>query len=216
MSTEAGREGSGREANGREPEAADFSAARVQGPRRVQPILVAGWLVVLGGVVALGLSGRSTQSGTGAGAVASIGQSVSARPSTAPQPTLVARLPDFPADLTPVQTNGPGPIQLQAQRQASSVFVHGDIYAANITWVFFSLQGPDGRVAGWASVSVPGSAGPAAASGAPAMRFDVELAVPDDFNQGPLAVLAHAYNSHGVLVSASSIDLRRDGPAPTG
>lgn len=204
------------EGPGREPEAADFSAARVEGPRRMQPILVAAWLVALGGMVALGLIGRSTDPGTGAGAIASVGQSVSARPSATSQPTLIARLPDFPADVTPVQTNGPGPIQLQAQRHASRVFVHGDIYAADITWVFFSLQGSDGRIAGWASVSVPGSVGPAAASGGPAMRFDVELAVPSDFNEDALLVLAHAYNAHGVLVSATSVDLRSGRPAPTG
>jgi hypothetical protein len=214
VSEAAGREG-GREANGREPETADFSAVRVQGPRRWQPILVAAWLVALGGMVALGLSGRSADSGTGTGAVPSIGQSVSARPSATTQPTLIARFPGFPADVTPVQTSGPGQIQLQAQRHASSVFVHGDIYAPDITWVFFSLQGPDGRVAGWASVSVPGSVGPAAASGGPAMRFDVELAVPSDFNEGTLLVLAHAYNAHGVLVSATSVDLRSGPPAPT-
>lgn len=208
--------GPGPEADGREPETADFSAVRVQGPRRWQPILVAAWLVALGGMVALGLSGRSTDSGTGTGAVPSIGQSVGTRPSATSQPTLIARVPGFPADVTPVQTSGPGPIQLQAQRHASSVFVHGDIYAADITWVFFSLQGPDGRVAGWASVSMPGSVGPAAASGGPAMRFDVELAVPSDFNEGTLLVLAHAYNTHGVLVSATSVHLRSGPPAPTG
>jgi len=48
------------------------------------------------------------------------------------------------------------------------------------------------------------------------MRFDVELAVPSDFNEGTLLVLAHAYNAHGVLVSATSVDLRSGRPAPTG
>jgi hypothetical protein len=209
-------EGPGREANGRERETADFSAVRLQGPRRQQPILVAAWLVALGGMVALGLSGRSTDSGTGTGAAASIGQSVSARPSATSEPTLIARLPGFPADVMPVQTSGPGPIQLQAQRHAGRVFVHGDIYASDITWVFFSLQGSDGRIAGWASVSVPGSVGPAAASGGPGMGFDVELAVPSDFYEGALVVLAHAYKPHGVLVSATGVNLRGGPPAPTG
>ena len=207
--------GAGREARGRAPETADFTAARVQGPRRRQAILVAGWLVVLGGAVALGLSGRSTDTAAGAGAAASMGPRVSARPTTPPRST-TGRLPEFPASTTPVETSGPGPIQLLAQRQANTVFIHGDVYAVDITWVFFSLQGPDGRVAGWASVSVPGSAGPATASGAPALRFDVELAVPSDFNQGPLVVMAHAYNAHGSLVSATSLALRLEGdPQPS-
>jgi hypothetical protein len=192
---------------------ADFTAARVQGRRRWQPILVAGWLVLLTGVVALGLSGRSTDSAAGVGGIASIAPVITARATTAPGPT-VSRLPDFPADTTPVQTSGPGAIQLLAQRHVRTVYIHGDIYAVDITWVFFSLQAADGRVAGWASVSVPGSAGVAAASGAPALRFDVELAVPSDFSQGPLVVLAHAYNAHGLLVSATSLDLRRDGDPP--
>jgi len=199
---------------GRKPETADFSAARVQGPRRRQPLLLAGWLVVLTGVVALGLSGRPNESAVGAGAVASSAPVITARGTTAPRPT-VGRLPDFPADTTPVQTSGPGPIQLLAQRHARTVYIHGDIYAVDITWVFFSLQGTDGRVAGWASVSVPGSVGVAAPSGAPALRFDVELAVPSDFNQGGLLVLAHAYNAHGVLVSATSVDLRREADPTT-
>ena len=204
------------EGAGRKPETADFTAARVQGPRRRQPILVAGWIVVFSGVVALGLSGRSADSAADAGALASIGPLITARATTAPRPTM-GRAPDFPADTTPVQTSGPGPIQLLAQRHAGTVFVHGDIYAVDITWVFFSLQGTDGRVAGWASVSVPGSAGVAAASGAPALRFDVELAVPSDFSQSQLVVLAHAYNAHGLLISATSLDLRRDGyPPPAG
>ena len=203
------------EGTGHEPEIADFTAARVQGPRRWQPILVAGWLVVLAGVVALGLSGRSTDTTPGAGLIASTGPPITAQPTAAPQPTM-GRLPDFPAETTPVQTSGPGPIQLLAQRQATTVFVHGDVYALNITWVFFSLQAADGRVAGWASVSVPGSTRPAAASGAPALRFDVELPIPNDFNQGSLVVLAHAYNAHGSLVSATSLDLRREGSPPPG
>ena len=184
---------------GREPEIADFTAARVQRPRRWQPVVVAGWLVVLAGFVALGLSGRSTDSSAGVGAA----------------PSIAPPVPTFPSGTMPVETSGPGPIQLLAQRDANGVFIHGDVYAADITWVFFSLQAADGRVAGWASVSVPGSAGPAA-SGAPALRFDVELAVPSNFNPGPLAVLAHAYDAHGALVSATSLDLRLGGgPAPT-
>lgn len=200
------------EGAGREPETADFSAARVQGPRRRQPILVAGWLVVLGGVVALGLSGRSASVATGAGAIASIGPRLSASPTTAPQPTM-GRLPDFSADTAPVQTSGPGPIQLLAQREASTVFVHGDVYAANITWVFFSLQAADGRGVGWASVSVPGSAG-GVAPGGPALRFDVELAVPNDLSASSLVVLAHAYNAQGSLVSATSLSLAPSGDSP--
>ena len=197
----------------RTPETADFTAARVQGPRRWQPILVAGWLVVLAGVVALGLSGRSNESVDGAGAIASMGPRITAQPTAVPRPT-TGRLPDFPADTTPVQTSVPGPIQLLAQRHADTVFVHGDVFAPNITWVFFSLQAADGRVAGWASVSVPGSTGAAAATGEPALRFDVELPIPNEFNQGQLVVQAHAYNAQGLLVSATSLDLRRAGDPP--
>jgi hypothetical protein len=123
----------------------------------------------------------------------------------------MGRVQDFPTDTAPVQTNGPGPIQLQAKRRAETVFVHGDVFAVNITWVFLSLRGPDGRVAGWASVSVPGSASMVSGSGAPALRFDLELAVPSDFNRGGLVVQANAYNAHGALVESTGVDLA---PAP--
>src|SRR5207247_10276387 len=126
---------------------------------------------VRAGALSRRLSDRSPESAAVACASASIGPQITARPTTAPQPP-TGRLPDFTADTTPVQTSGPGPIQLLAQRHADTVFVHGDVFAPNITWVFFSLQAADGRVAGWASVSVPGSTGAAAATGEPALRFD--------------------------------------------
>jgi hypothetical protein len=188
----------------------DFASARVGGTRRRPPMVLLGWLVVLGGVVALGVSGRSTggedaQPGTGR-AIASVGTRITTLPSAPPQPT-IAMVPGNPIVDGPVQTNGEGPIQLQAQRHPGTVFVHGDVYAVNITWVFLSLRAADGRVAGWASVSVPGSATMVSGTGKPALRFDVELAVPADFNDGALVVQANAYNAHGTLVESTGVDL---------
>jgi hypothetical protein len=187
----------------------DFTSARVAGAQRRPPLLLLGWLVLLGGVVALGVSGRSADDNTtapqgGAGAIASIGARLTTLP-TAPAPTS-GSLPRMPV-VAPVQTNEAGPIQLQAQRHRETVFVHGDVYAVNITWVFLSLRAADGRVAGWASVSVPGSASMVGGTGKPALRFDIELAVPAGFSDGPLVVQANAYNVHGTLVESTGVDL---------
>jgi hypothetical protein len=53
-------------------------------------------------------------------------------------------------------------------------------------------------------VSVPGAAGPAA-SGAPTLRFDVELAIPTAFD-GDLWVQAHAYDAQFGLVASARVD----------
>jgi hypothetical protein len=200
------------EGGGPGEEHADFAAARVSAPLRRPPILLLAWLVVLGGVVALGLSGQSAGD-TGAaplgGAIATLSARITALPTVPVSPT-VGTVPPSPLQLAPIESNGPGPIQLLARRHPETVFVHGDVYAENITWVFLSLRGADGRVAGWASVSVPGSASMVRGAGTPALRFDVELAVPSDFNGGPLVVEANAYDTHGKLVESTSVDLALD------
>jgi hypothetical protein len=81
-----------------------------------------------------------------------------------------------------------------------------------VTWVFVSLQDDSGRVAGWASVSVPGAAGPGNGDG-PTLRFDVELAVPAGF-EGRLWVQANAYDAAGTQIASSRLDLPPDGETP--
>jgi len=199
--------------NQRPPEHADF-AGRVGGARRRPPFAALGWMVILGSVVAIGLSGRIG----GAGATSTPGTTAAA---TAAAPTervpssfrLVEGThsprfdPDFPtpAPGNPTVTSEPGPIALEATRNPSSVFVHGDVFADQVTWVFVSIQTLDGQVGGWTSVSIPGAAGES--KGRPALRFDVDLAVPTAMATGVLMVQANAYNAKGVLVASTRVRL---------
>ena len=148
--------------NERTPESADF-AGRIRAPRRRPPIAVLGWVAVLGAIVALGLSGQPTQSGATSPATAAPGTDVArAGAASASQPRPSYRLvgdttpprfdPDFPtfSSSAGIWTSPPGPINLQASRHPSTVFVHGDVFAQQVTWVFVSLQSLDGQVGGWA------------------------------------------------------------------
>lgn len=166
-------------------------------------------MVVLVAVVAAGLSGR-----LGAG---SFPKDVAIGPTGAPTPEQSAfvrpavpappgrGLPSFAPGAGPIFTSAPGPMQLQAQRHPETIFVHGDVDAARITWVFVSVQDEVGRVAGWSSVSVPGEAGPNK-KGGPTLRFDTELAIPDDFG-GRLFVRAQAYDASGKIVASVSVEI---------
>jgi len=202
---------------GRPPESADFAAARVGGSRRRPPIAVLAWVLILGGMVAVGLGGRSGSGGGGAAGGQTTGVA-GVVPTLAPPAPSFLRLvegtksprfdPDFPTlpPRNPTETGPPGPIELQATRHPSTVFVHGDVFAEQVTWVFVSLQTLDGQVGGWASVSIPGAAGEAK-DNRPALRFDVELAVPTAMATGVLTVQANAYNSGGNLIASTRVRL---------
>lgn len=183
----------------RVPESASFDAARVRGPRFQPPIVVAGFLVLLVTIVALGVGGQVNpattpppnaalaSSGVPVPTVAAASAAPSAQSARGPRAT-----PPAPA---PVMTSGPGPIQIVAQRSTAGMFIHGDVFASRVTWVYVSVSDDTGIVAGWASVSVPGAAGASQGAG-PALRFDIEIAVPAAFN-GRLWVTANAYNDAG-------------------
>jgi hypothetical protein len=200
----------------RAPEHADFAAARVGGSRRRTPLTALGWLVVLGGVVAVGLSGRTGDAGADGGGVTTppaAGHAAATRlPSSSIRIVEGTRSPRFDPDFPTLPprsveaTSEPGPINLDATRQSSSVFVHGDVFAENVTWVYVSLQTPDGRVAGWASVSIPGAAGDGRDQ-RPALRFDVELAIPTAMASGALSVQANAYDVSGTVIASTRVRL---------
>lgn len=163
-------------------------------------------MAVLGLVAAAGVGGR-----LGGGSFPTGGGELTA-PSASPPPAELivdpnpfasAGMPAFPEDTGPIYTSAPGPMEVQAKRHPATVFVHGDVHAARITWVFVSVLDDVGRVAGWTSVSVPGAAGPNA-SGGPSLRFDVELAIPADFDVR-LWVRAQAYDADGTIVASSSV-----------
>jgi hypothetical protein len=199
---------------GRTPEGAEFGTTALRAARR-PPVFVVGWVLILAAFVAVGLSGRSDDSGANTtGGV---------QPTTAAVDTAgaggVARVmprrsfPEIPPRFDPTypelgvtQTSAPGPISLQATRHPSTVFVHGDVFAQRVTWIFVSLQSLDGQVGGWASVSIPGAAGDGG-DHRPALRFDVELAIPTTMAAGVLAIQANAYDAAGNLVASTGVRL---------
>ena len=189
----------------RPPESAAFQPERVGGPRRTRPPLVASaFMLVLVLVVAAGVSGRLSPGPFPKDVVLA---SPTATPVVASVsfPTVPPALPAFPDDTGPIYTSAPGPMHVEAKRHPQTIFVHGDIDAKRITWVYVGVLDDLGRVAGWTSVSVPGTAGPNA-NGGPALRFDVELAIPNDF-QGRLWVRAVAYGADGKVVASTNVEI---------
>jgi hypothetical protein len=164
---------------------------------------------VLAGAVGLGLSGRSPgEAGAGPATTAAFAAGT-------PEPTIrqiptqtpVERIPLPPA---PVITSQPGgPISLQIQRHTESLFVHGDVNVAAITWVFVSVIDDDGQVMGWSSVSVPGGVGSGRDHG-PALRFDVEIPMPD-WAINRLWVQATVYDATGRIVGTERLGIDTDG-----
>lgn len=199
---------------GREPESASFETARLRPRRGTQPIFIVGFLAVIGGVVAVGLGGRSVAQPTlppialDTAAPATIAATVQPSPEPSPEPSPAIFIPHATANAAPVYATGPGQLELRAQRLPASLYVHGDVFVPQVTWVFVSLQDGAGRVAGWASVSVPGAAGPARDKG-PTLRFDVEMNVPDGFG-APLWLNANAYDAEGALMTSVRLEI---GPA---
>jgi hypothetical protein len=194
---------------GRPPDSASFETARLGGRRPARPPIVASaFVLVLGLVAAAGVGGR-----LGAGAFPLGGENIalaSADPtpvetvaSFAPPTPMIG--PAFPEDTGPIYTSAPGPMQVQAKRHPTTIFVHGDIDAERITWVYVGVLDDSGRVAGWTSVSLPGAAGPNTVGG-PNVRFDVELAIPADV-QGRLWVRALAYDANGKLAASTSVEI---------
>jgi hypothetical protein len=164
---------------------------------------------VLAGAVGLGLSGRSSgEAGVGTATTATLaartpGPTIRQVPTQAPSD----RIPLLPA---PVITSQPGrPISLQIQRDTESLFVHGDVNVAAITWVFVSVIDDDGRVVGWSSVSVPGGVG-SGQDHRPALRFDVEIPMPD-WATNRLWVQATAYDATGRIVGTERLGVDTDG-----
>ncbi len=200
---------------GRAPEGATFEAIRIGGRRQRPPFFVLAFAAVLTGLVAVGLGTRAPAGGGGVpGSPAAVASGLRT-PAPVPSRGIVAaptsRL-SSPA-MAPVVTSGPGPIVIQARRHPETMYVHGDVFVERVTWVFVSLQDASGRVAGWASVSVPGAVGPAVDDG-PTLRFDVEVAIPAHLNTGSLSIQVNAHDSDGKLVANTRLEIDRDGRGP--
>jgi hypothetical protein len=209
---------------GREPESAPFEAIRVGARRTRPPFFVFGFLAVIAALVVVGVGGRGPAGRGPAGPTsappvavdsASLGPVRGPVLASPPRGVLPGASPGASTvaspDAAPILTSGPGPIQIVARRHPETMFIHGDVFVPRVTWVFVSLQDDAGRVAGWASVSVPGAAGPGVGSG-PTLRFDVEVALPDGY-EGRLWIQANAYDADGARIANTRLEVPPDGDA---
>ncbi len=195
----------------RGPEGATFEAVRIGARRQRPPIVVLGFAAVIVGLVAVGLGTRSPGGGP-----AVLGSPVALASGRTSAPVATRRVVSGSSselsspDMAPVVTSPSGPIVIQARRHPETMYVHGDVFVERVTWVFVSLQDVSGRVAGWASVSVPGAVGPGVEDG-PTLRFDIELALPSHLNDGSLWIQVNAHDSDGKLVANTRLEIDRDG-----
>lgn len=191
----------------REPESASFEAARVGTRRGSPPLYIVGFLAVVGAFVAVGVGGRTAAEPTPPPAAIEVSGAVTPEPSPAPTPALAdpgfGRAPAVGS--AQLFRTGPGQIELEARRLPRSIYIHGDIFVPGVTWVFVSLVDGSGQVAGWASVSVPGAAGPARTE-APALRFDVEMALPEGLS-GRLWLAANAYDARSSEIANVGLEV---------
>ena len=189
---------------GREPDSASFETVRIASRRGSPPIFILGFLAVLAGLVGIGIVGQSSAQPT----FPLVGLDSPSGVPTAPTgaPSAAGSKPLASPDHAPIFTSGPGEVQLLGRRHPETLFVHGEVYVARVTWLFVSLRNDAGRVTGWASVSVPGAAGPNAGTG-PTLRFDLELPLPDEGFDGAIWVHADAYDADGTLVTTVILEV---------
>ena len=186
---------------------ATFRGATSRGPGR-PPVALLLFVLAIGSLIALGLGGRVGSGGpstSAPAALASSGVALASGPAASDQPSHSV----LPSEtMRPAVTSGPGPLVLVANRSSISVYVHGDVFAPRVTWIYVALRDLSGTVVGWTSVSVP-DPGPEATvvkgERAPIL-FDVELAVPDEF-PGTLLVLAHAHDPAGAVVGTAELEV---------
>ncbi|HYK95705.1 MAG TPA: hypothetical protein VE011_07580 [Candidatus Dormibacteraeota bacterium] len=185
--------------------------ARVGGASRWSPFAVAALTAIVMGMVGIAVGSRLASPPPAVAPAAVPGTFAAPTPEPTPKPVPTVAYLRVP--IAPVRTSDPSStaIRLQVQRQPNEMFVHGDVYVPKVTWVFVSLRDASGTVTGWASVSVPGAAGPGLRGG-PTMRFDVELVVPTAI-AGQLTIQATAYDRTGHAIGATQLVASAD-PGP--
>ena len=192
-----------RDSGDRPAQRADFEPARLDGPRRRPSIAIVGWVAVLGGVVALGLTGRSGEaagiSATHAPALptgSAVGRSAASKPAGW---ELSRRFdPAFP-NLVVVETGETTSLAVRATRKPSTVAIHGVVLAQEATAVTFVLQALDGYVATSIELSVPELLADGRNS-RPSWPMDVEFPIPTGMAASAFVVEADLYGSDGARI----------------
>lgn len=183
-----------------------FAPTRVRSARRPR-ILAAVVVVAVVGLIAVGALDR-----TSAPSLASVTTATSAPIASPRAQTARSSRPPPRASLgAPGITHGRAvgglpPILLDATRHASTISVHGDLLAQQVTRVLVSLQSLDGQVASSDSVSIPAPVGDGR-DPRPPLGFDVELAVPTGLATGVLVVQAQAYDAENRLIASTRVRL---------
>jgi hypothetical protein len=204
-----------RGANERPPERADFEATRLNGPHRRPSLAVVGWLVVLAAFVAIGLTGRSTETRDDRTAAASTaGADADGRATGAPTPGGPRRQdvhlsqrfdPAFPS-LVVVEASESGPIRVLTTRRPSMVTVIGAVSLQPAIRILVTLQSLDGQPVGSASEVIPLLASDGR-DHLPPLGFNIWLAVPAGLADRVLVVQTSAYDTRGVLLATTLAQL---------
>ena len=199
----------------RAPERVEFETARVTRVPRRSLMLTAGWVVLLGGFVAVGLTGRSAEIPADTSAAASpAGADAAGRGTGAPgyggprrqDVELSQRFdPGFPS-LIVVQASVSGPINLLATRRPSVVSVVGAVSLQRVGRILVSMQSLDGQPAGSASTLFPQRATDGR-DHMPPLSFNLRLAVPARLADRVVVVQTSAYDTLGRLLATTRAQL---------
>ena len=204
-----------RDSTERPPERADFEATKVAGPRRRPSIAVVAWLVVLTGFVAIGITGRSTDTrGDSTAAASPAGGAADGRSTGVPTPAgprhdnvqLSRRFdPAFPS-LIVVEASESGPITVLATRRPSMVSVFGAVSLQQVARILVTVQSLDGQPAASTSEIFPQSASEGK-DHMPPLGFNIWLAVPAGLANRVLVVQTSAYDTRGLLLATTLAQL---------
>jgi hypothetical protein len=167
-------------------------------------VFVLAFVAILSAIVAVGLGGRGPAAPGVDGSPV-----VLASQTTGPGPS-PGTTPGSTPDMAPVVASTAGPIEILARRHTETMYVHTEVYVEHVTWVFVSLQDSAARILGWASISVPGAAGPGVEDG-PVLRIDVELTIPAEAAGRSIWIQANAYDSAGQVTATTRFEIAPDG-----
>lgn len=199
----------------RPTERVEFETANVARVPRRSLLFTAGWVVLLGGVVAVGLGGRSadipadtTDAARPAGADAE-GRATGVPTDGGPRrkDVVLSRRfdPAFPS-LIIVQASESGPISVLATRRPSMVTVIGAVSLQQVARILVSMQSLDGQPAGSASTLFPQSATDGR-DHLPPLGFNLRLAVPAKLADRVVVVQTSAYDTRGRLLATTRAQL---------
>jgi hypothetical protein len=174
---------------------------RARGPRVVSALVV----IALAGLVAIGALDRADGRDTGAGVVADVGPSATARAQIArsSRPPTASREPTTPQERSERIASRPGDSRVPAggafmsvdiRPAGSHLFIHGDVFSLEVARVSVSLEDALGNVAARRTVEVPGGSTAFLLGAVP--RFDVHFFLPDEVQ------------ADGFMISTTALDAR--------